>query len=71
MWQYICDHNSEKTRWIFIIFALIYAGRTFLDTHEKHVHLTDLNNTLTLPCENETYTHTYTKMNLSTVKWAH
>ena len=54
MWQYICDHNSGKTRWIFIIFALIYAGRTFLDTHEKHVHLTDLNNTLTLPCENET-----------------
>ena len=38
-WQYIWHHNSGQTRFIFIIFALLYAGRNVLHIHEKYVHL--------------------------------
>jgi len=39
-WQYICDHNSGKSWSIFIIFALLSAGRIVLHIHDKNVHLT-------------------------------
>jgi len=39
-WRYICDHNYGKTRLIFIIFALLYGGRTFYTYMKKPVHLT-------------------------------
>jgi len=41
-WQYICDYNSGKSWWIFIIFALLYAGRNALGLHkhDKNAHLT-------------------------------
>jgi len=37
---YICDHNSGKSWSIFIIFALLYAGRNILYIYDKNVHLT-------------------------------
>ena len=39
-WQYIWLYNSGKTRSIFIIFALLKAGRKVLHTNEKYIHLT-------------------------------
>ena len=39
-WQYILHYNSGKTRSIFIIFALLQAGRNVVHTHEKYIHLT-------------------------------
>jgi len=38
MWQYVCDHNSGKTRLIFK--NNFYKQEEHFYTYEKHVHLT-------------------------------
>jgi len=48
---YIYDHESGKTRLLFIIFALLHAGKEIL---HKHEYMFDLNNVLMLSCENKT-----------------
>jgi len=48
MWQYICDHNSEKTRLVFILHC--YKQEEHFSTRMKKCS-PHLNNVLTLPCE--------------------
>ena len=40
MWQYMCDHNSEKTISVFIFLHCYKREENFLLIHEKQVHLT-------------------------------
>jgi len=53
-WQYICDHNTGKTRLIFFYnFCTAVSRKNTLHKREK-ICSPHLNNVLTLPCENET-----------------
>jgi len=51
-WQYICDHNSGKSGWIFYNFCTVVSKKKcFIHTWQKYQP--HLNNVLTLPSENE------------------
>jgi len=52
-WQYISDHNSGKSWWIFYNFCIVVSRKKCF-THAWHKCPPHLNNVLTLPSENET-----------------